>query len=84
LIQPIAHAVSISKRYLSEIFKQDVDISPWDVLNRFCIQRARKMLKNSDASITEIAIQLGFNDLSYFGRVFHKQTGKSPKNFREQ
>jgi YesN/AraC family two-component response regulator len=82
--QQIARAVGVSERYLSEIFKQEVGISPWDMLNRFRILRARELLKTSDANITEIAIQVGFDDPSYFGRVFSKQTGLSPKAYREQ
>jgi YesN/AraC family two-component response regulator len=82
--QQIASAVGVSERYLSEIFKQEMGISPWDVLNRFRIQRACELLKASDASITEIAIQVGFGDSSYFGRVFSKQTGLSPKAYRQQ
>lgn len=80
----IASAVSVSERYLSEIFKQEMGISPWDVLNRFRIQRACELLKASDASITEIALNVGFTDSSYFGRVFSKQIGVSPKAYRQQ
>jgi YesN/AraC family two-component response regulator len=54
------------------------------MLNRFRIQRACELLKTSDASITEIAIQVGFYDPSYFGRVFSKRTSLSPKAYREQ
>jgi len=82
--QQIAWYVGVSERYLSEIFKQEMGISPWDVLVRFRIQRARELLKTSDSSITEIAIQVGFSDSSYFGRVFKKQTGLSPKAYRQQ
>jgi len=82
--QQIAQAVGVSERYLSGIFKQEMGISPWEVLNRFRIQRAIELLKNTDKSITEIAMQVGFNDSSYFGRVFQKQVGVSPTKYRSQ
>jgi YesN/AraC family two-component response regulator len=82
--QQIARAIGVSERYLSEIFKQEMGISPWDVLNRFRIQRAQILLKASDASITDIALQVGFDDPSYFGRVFNKHTGLSPKAYRDK
>jgi signal transduction histidine kinase/AraC-like DNA-binding protein/ABC-type sugar transport system substrate-binding protein len=82
--QEIARAVGVSEGYLSEIFKQEMGLSPWDMLNRFRIQRASELLKTTDKSITEIATQVGFDDPSYFGRVFSKRTGKSPKAYREQ
>jgi signal transduction histidine kinase/AraC-like DNA-binding protein/ABC-type sugar transport system substrate-binding protein len=81
--QQIASAVGVSERYLSQIFKQEMGISPWDALNRFRIHRARELLKTTDENITEIATQVGFDDPSYFGRVFNKQTGMSPKVYRE-
>lgn len=79
----IARAVGVSERYLSEIFKQEIGLSPWEVLNRFRIQRARELLKETDTSITEIAAQVGFDDPSYFGRVFNQQVGMSPKKYRQ-
>jgi AraC-like DNA-binding protein len=82
--EEIARAVGVSERYLSEIFKQEMGISPWDVLNRLRIQRACELLKTSDTSITEIAFQVGFSDSSYFGRVFSKQMGLSPKTYRQK
>lgn len=82
--QQIARAVGVSEGYLSKIFKQEMGISPWDALNRFRIQRARELLKTTDGNITEIAAQVGFDDPSYFGRVFQQQVGLSPKKYREQ
>jgi YesN/AraC family two-component response regulator len=82
--QQIARAVGVSEGYLSKIFKQEMGISPWDALNRFRIQRARELLKTTDKNITEIAAQVGFDDPSYFGRVFQQQVGLSPKKYREQ
>ena len=80
--QHLARSVGVSERYLSEIFKQEIGLSPWEVLNRFRIQRARELLKTTDASITDIAAQVGFDDPSYFGRVFNQQMGVSPKKYR--
>ncbi len=81
--QHIARFVGVSERYLSEIFKQEIGLSPWEVLNRFRIQRARELLKMTDDSITDIAAQVGFDDPSYFGRVFNQQVGLSPKQYRQ-
>ncbi len=82
--QQIARAVGVSERYLSEIFKQEMQLSPWELLNRFRIQRACELLKSTDKTITEISTLVGFDDSSYFGRVFGKQMGMSPKAYREQ
>ncbi len=80
----IAAAVGVSENYLSQIFHQEMTISPWDYLNRFRIQQARELLSLSNETITQIATQVGFNDSAYFSRVFRKHTGQSPLDYRRQ
>jgi AraC-like DNA-binding protein len=82
--QKIAQAVSVSERYLSEIFRQEMGITPWDALNRLRVLRACELLMTTDNTVTEIAAQVGFDDPSYFGRVFRQQMGISPKKYRER
>lgn len=82
--QELAAAVGVSKDYLSHIFHQELGISPWEYLNRYRIKQAKALLLNSNESVMNIAAQVGFNDLSYFNRVFHKHAGCSPRMFREQ
>lgn len=79
----IAKVVGVSQNYLSQIFQREVGISPWEYLNRYRIKRARGLLYTSDASITAIAAQVGFDDPAYFSRVFRKQVGCSPVSYRE-
>jgi len=80
----IAAAVGVSENYLSQIFRQEMTISPWDYLNRFRIQQARELLFLSNETITQIATRVGFNDSAYFSRVFRKHTGQSPLDYRRQ
>jgi AraC-like DNA-binding protein len=79
----IANAVGVSENYLSQIFRQEITISPWDYLNRLRIQRSKELLLNTQGTVTSIASQVGFNDSAYFSRVFHKLTGLSPQEFRQ-
>lgn len=81
--QEIADAVGVNKHYLSRIFHQEQGLSPWEYLNRYRIKQAKELLRTTDASITAIAAQVGFGDLTYFGRVFHKQVGCAPRAYRE-
>ncbi|KAB8145946.1 helix-turn-helix domain-containing protein [Chloroflexia bacterium SDU3-3] len=82
--QQIADAVGVSKNYLSHIFQQELGISPWEYLNRYRIAQARAMLERSASSISEVAAQVGFEDASYFGRMFRKHVGCSPQAYRSQ
>jgi signal transduction histidine kinase/AraC-like DNA-binding protein/ABC-type sugar transport system substrate-binding protein len=82
--QQIAEAVGVSKNYLTQIFHQELGISPWEYLTRYRIKQARSLLCETNASITAIAAQVGFEDASYFGRVFRKQVGCSPQSYRDR
>jgi signal transduction histidine kinase/AraC-like DNA-binding protein len=81
--QEIAAAIGVNKSYLSEIFHQELGISPWEYLNRYRINVAKQLLRTTNQSITSIAAQVGFNDSSYFGRVFHKHVGLAPSEYRK-
>jgi signal transduction histidine kinase/AraC-like DNA-binding protein/ActR/RegA family two-component response regulator len=81
-LNDIAQDIGISKNYLSEIFHQELGISPWEYLTRYRINQAKQMLKMTDRSITEIAAQSGFDDPAHFSRIFRAHTGQSPKEYR--
>ncbi len=81
--QQIALAVGVSKNYLTQIFHQELGISPWEYLSRYRIKQAKALLRGSDDSVTAVAARVGFDDASYFGRVFRKQVGCSPQSYRE-
>lgn len=61
-----------------EFFRQ----TPIEYLNSYRMERACILLINTNASITEIAYQCGFNDSSYFVKVFKKYKGSTPKKYR--
>jgi AraC-like DNA-binding protein len=79
----VAEAVGVSEDYLSRIFNRELNISPWDYLNRYRVLQSKQMLLNTTDSIGAIAHQVGFKDQAYFSRVFHEVTGVSPQVFRE-
>jgi signal transduction histidine kinase/AraC-like DNA-binding protein/DNA-binding LacI/PurR family transcriptional regulator len=79
----IAEAVCVSENYLSQIFREEMRISPWDYLARLRVERAKELLLSTGDSVTNIATQVGFNDSAYFSRVFGKLAGMSPKEFRQ-
>jgi signal transduction histidine kinase/AraC-like DNA-binding protein/ABC-type sugar transport system substrate-binding protein/DNA-binding response OmpR family regulator len=80
----LANHIGVSKDYLSHIFHQELGISPWEYLNRYRVRQAKALLRDTSQSITEIALRVGFEDLSYFSRVFNKHAGCSPRAYREQ
>jgi signal transduction histidine kinase/AraC-like DNA-binding protein/ABC-type sugar transport system substrate-binding protein len=79
----LAEVVGVSENYLSQIFRQEMGLSPWECLNRLRIHHAKQLLTSTDDTITSIALRVGFNDPAYFSRVFRKLTGKSPLAYRQ-
>jgi AraC-like DNA-binding protein len=80
--QEIADSLGINQTYLSEIFQQELGLTPWDYLNRYRIKQAKSLLRDGSRSVTEVADSVGFNDPSYFGRVFRRIVGCSPQAYR--
>ncbi len=79
----IAEAVGVSEDYLSRIFTRELNISPWEYLNRYRVLQSKHLLLNTSEAVGAIARQVGFKDQAYFSRVFHKVTGTSPQAFRD-
>ena len=82
IVDDNAETIGVSEDYLTRVFNRELEISPWDYLSRYRILQAQALLKNTAGSIAEIAHQVGFKDQAYFSRVFSKQVGVSPNEFK--
>lgn len=82
-IEEIASHCNMSPRKFSHVFKRECGITLKEYLLRFRIDMAIQMLNNSSYSITTIATQVGFNDHSYFTRVFRKYVGINPSLYND-
>jgi len=69
--------------HLIRCMKNEFGETPINALNRIRIENAIKMLTDNKMTITETAGETGFSSVSYFGKVFRKHTGASPKKFAE-
>lgn len=69
--------------YLSKIFKKETGMNFVTYVTKRKIEIAKYMLKNTDYPIVNIALELSFREANYFTRVFKKETGVSPKRYRE-
>lgn len=79
----MADAAGISPKYFCSFFKSMTSKTPFEYLNSYRVERACGRLLGSDDSVTDIAYACGFNDLSYFIKVFKDEKGISPKKFRD-
>ncbi|MEM8901485.1 MAG: helix-turn-helix domain-containing protein [Bacteroidota bacterium] len=79
----IAEKLFVSPKYLSEKVKKEIGVTPTYYIQNALIQEAQKLIHSTDLQVQEIAYQLGFQDASYFNRLFRKMTGTSPGKLRQ-
>lgn len=79
----IAEALCFSKNYFGQLFKSETGMTVNEYLNFLRVDRAKKLLRETNLKIYEIAYQTGFSDHFYFSIVFKKIIGISPKEYRE-
>ncbi|RCW82153.1 AraC family transcriptional regulator [Halanaerobium sp. DL-01] len=82
-LQQIAEELYISKYYLSHFFKKNTGFTVIEFVNSKRIIEAQKMLIKSSDNITDIAVNVGFNSLTHFERIFKKINGITPSQYRE-
>ena len=82
-LNKISNYVSLSKNYFCNIFKKETGITIWDYLLRIRMEEAKRMLLETEQKTYEISEKVGYDDPSYFGRLFKKYTGFTPIEFRD-
>ena len=68
--------------HLIEICQEILQMTTTSVIVQRVILEAKRMLTDKRLTVNEIAVALGYDDYSYFSRLFKKQVGKSPTDFR--
>lgn len=83
-IRSFAEEYFVNAKYLGRSFKQEVGKSYSEYVTFLNICRAKVLLGRSDMKIYEISEEVGYQDVEYFSRVFKKETGESPRAYRER
>ena len=73
----------MSAMHFSRCFRKAFSMTFRDFVTDCRIKQAQRLLNNPDVAITDIAALVGFNDPSYFARLFRKRVGTTPTDFRE-
>ena len=81
-IDTLTDIASMSKAAFFRTFKETLDISPIDYINRERVEIAKNRLVDISKSVTDICYELGYNHMTYFIRVFKKYEGITPKQFQ--
>jgi len=83
-LKEIADASGLSAPYFSTVFKDEMGENLSNYLNRLRVEKAAAMLVATDISINEIAVACGFEDQSWFSKIFRNNTGFTPGKYRER
>ncbi|MFB2936706.1 helix-turn-helix domain-containing protein [Aerosakkonemataceae cyanobacterium BLCC-F154] len=81
-LENLAQLLDMSQFHFSRLFKQSIGSSPHQYLIQQRVERAKQLLKISDRSIIEIALDCGFNSHSHLTKQFRQITGMTPKAYR--
>ncbi|MBR5542649.1 MAG: helix-turn-helix transcriptional regulator [Oscillospiraceae bacterium] len=83
-LDKLASLAGMSPRYFCRAFSSMTGKTPIQYLNYYRIETAGEKLRRTNNSITEIALSCGFNDMSYFSKMFLRQKGISPSKYRNK
>ena len=82
LVNVGAEVIGYSEVYFCKLFKQNFGKSFIVYLNEYRIEKAKKLLENPLINIKDICFESGYRDANYFTRVFKRQTGMTPSEYR--
>lgn len=81
-LKELAKIANLSPQYICRIFKECLNMRPFEHLTKKRIFESKKLLCETNLSINEISKAVGYNDCSYFCVVFKRQEGVSPAEYR--
>ena len=82
-LKSLAGQINVNASYLSTLFKREVGVPLTEYVNRCRIDYAKKLLQITNLPIKAVALQCGIPDMQYFGRMFKRQTGVTPRSYQK-
>lgn len=82
-LEETSEYVYLSPSYFSRIFKMEMGINFNKYINQVRVEAARKLLLNDQVTLVDVSSRVGFEEQSYFSKVFKKMTDVTPSRYRE-
>ena len=82
-LEEVAALVGLSASHLSRVFKEQTGENFVDYLTRLRVNAAAQLLRQTRASIGQVALAVGYADPNYLSRIFHRWTSLTPREYRE-
>lgn len=83
-LEEVAQSVHLSHFYFSRLFKQEKGCNFVDYVTKVRVDRAKTLLQDSRNTIMKVAAEVGYQDVSYFCRVFRHETAMTPKQYQSE
>lgn len=80
----IAEHFFLTPEYLAKMYKRKTGISLKDYLNEYRIEQAKKLLIKTNYLVSDVAMEVGMDNFSYFSTLFRKYTGLTPNEYRKR
>lgn len=81
-LEEVCTHLSVSKNYFSYLFKRETGQNLWAYLTDIRLNKSKELLRTTDLKSYEIAYKVGYDNPSYFSKLFKKSTGYTPNEFR--
>ncbi len=82
-LSDLAEQTNLNEQYFCRLFKKAIGHSPMEYINEYRIKQTRRLLEETNLSVTEICLECGYNNLGNFLREFRKYTGTTPLQYRK-
>ncbi len=76
--------IGLSERSLQRRFRQTTGLSPLEYLHAIRTEEAKQMLETTDDPVEAVALQVGYEDAAFFGRLFKRKVGMTPAQYRKR
>ncbi len=83
-LDEVSREVDISPYYFSKLFKEETGSNFIEYLTSLRINKAKQLISGSDMSMKEICTEVGYSDPNYFSRIFKKNVGVTPTEYKER
>ena len=83
-IRNLSELTGLNEQYFIRFFGSVTGVSPLDYINRYRVEQAARLLKDTDTHVYEIAEECGFHNIGNFIKIFRSVTGETPHKFRKR
>ena len=81
-LDEIAGSAAVSTRECLRCFRRGIGQTPFDYLIQYRVTQAQRLLRSTDMSVARIAMDTGFSTSAYFSKIFRRETGMTPLQYR--